>query len=434
MWATAQRQRRDDSPERYLRQFDRIYLDPVETHDRVRSGRLVSIPTPGGVFEFALARHDIRAWWYKAEDSGSDGEPTPVKMPELNTYRGFIEGRPDVEIRFNIREDVVEGVILTPHDWYFVEPVKNYEPDAPATEALVYRASDIRPDAVGTCGTSLFERIGHAEDMVGPIPREADSGPVIADVATEADYEYVTAMGGSAGANSSILDVLNQVDGIYSAQLSVSLRVVYQHTWSDAGDPYSSTAPATMLGEFRSWYSSNMSAIDYDLAHMWTGKDMDGSTIGIAYLGVVCNARSYSYGVSQRFNSTPGKYILTAHEIGHNFGASHPDQASPVPANCSNTIMNSSVGTGTTFCQFSRDEISAHVQSYSSCLAAGSGGTGCDMSGDGQVNVVDLQRLVNVILGLTTCTGNCDINQDGRVDVLDLQRLANVVLGLATCP
>ena len=50
------------------------------------------------------------------------------------------------------------------------------------------------------------------------------------------------------------------------------------------------------------------------------------------------------------------------------------------------------------------------------------------------INAIDVQRLVNVILGLSSCTGNCDINRDGRVDVLDLQRLANVVLSLATCP
>ena len=101
----------------------------------------------------------------------------------------------------------------------------------------------------------------------------------------------------------------------------------------------------------------------YDLAHMWTGKDMDGSVVGIAYVGAVCYARSYSYGVSQRITGSPGKFILTAHEIGHNFDASHSDQTE-----CSNTIMNSSVGTGFTFCPFSRSEISAFVNAHVACL------------------------------------------------------------------
>jgi Metallo-peptidase family M12/Dockerin type I domain len=165
---------------------------------------------------------------------------------------------------------------------------------------------------------------------------------------------------------------------------------------------------------------------------MWTDKDLDGATVGIAYLGVVCNARSYAFGVSQRLSSAPAKYIVTAHEIGHNFGATHTDQASPVPADCGNTIMNSSVGSGATFCPFSHDEIASHVAASSGCLATASS-SGCDINRDGQVNIVDTQLLINVILG-AVCSGSCDVNGDGRVDVVDFQKLVNVILGLATCP
>jgi len=124
-----------------------------------------------------------------------------------------------------------------------------------------------------------------------------------------------------------------------------------------------------MLTELQNYWNANFTAVPFDLAHMWTGKDMDGGTVGIAYLSVVCGARSYSYGISQRFSPAPGKYILAAHEIGHNFGTSHPDQATPPQTDCSNTIMNSSIGTGTTFCQFSRNEISSYLAVHSSCLA-----------------------------------------------------------------
>jgi len=126
-----------------------------------------------------------------------------------------------------------------------------------------------------------------------------------------------------------------------------------------------------MLSELRDYWNSYFYGIAFDLAHMWTGKNMDGSTIGIAYVAAVCDARSYSYGISQRFTSSPGKYILTAHEIGHNFGATHTEQASPPQTDCSNTIMNTAIGTGFTFCPFSRGEIASHVASNSSCLALG---------------------------------------------------------------
>jgi hypothetical protein len=57
-----------------------------------------------------------------------------------------------------------------------------------------------------------------------------------------------------------------------------------------------------------------------------------------------------------------------------------------------------------------------------------------DINQDGKVDVLDLQVLSNVVLGLTPCPGSCDINKDGRVDVLDVQVLANVILGVATAP
>ena len=61
-------------------------------------------------------------------------------------------------------------------------------------------------------------------------------------------------------------------------------------------------------------------------------------------------------------------------------------------------------------------------------------GTACDMNRDGAANSVDIQLLVNVILGIATCPGTCELNNDGKVDSLDLQLLLNVVLGVRTCP
>ena len=121
-------------------------------------------------------------------------------------------------------------------------------------------------------------------------------------------------------------------------------------------------------GIYRNW-NGNFSNVNYDMAHMWTGKDMDGSTVGIAWKSVTC-AKGYSYGVSQRLTGSPAKHILTAHEMGHNFGADHVSSSNPGESDCGNTIMNSSIGTGFTFCPYSRDQINSHVSQHSSCLSA----------------------------------------------------------------
>jgi len=63
-----------------------------------------------------------------------------------------------------------------------------------------------------------------------------------------------------------------------------------------------------------------------------------------------------------------------------------------------------------------------------------SGEADCDINDDGSTNVLDLQILINVILGIQTHPGDLDLNGDGTVNVLDLQLLGNVVLGVRSCP
>jgi hypothetical protein len=58
----------------------------------------------------------------------------------------------------------------------------------------------------------------------------------------------------------------------------------------------------------------------------------------------------------------------------------------------------------------------------------------CDINSDTSVNVLDLQRLINVILGSGASSGAFDLNEDGSINVLELQILCNVVLGLRSCP
>jgi predicted phage tail protein len=67
-----------------------------------------------------------------------------------------------------------------------------------------------------------------------------------------------------------------------------------------------------------------------------------------------------------------------------------------------------------------------------STTVAGSSIT-CDLNTDGSINVLDLQKMVNVVLGLASPTSSYDLNSDGKVDVLDLQIINNVVLGLRSC-
>lgn len=56
----------------------------------------------------------------------------------------------------------------------------------------------------------------------------------------------------------------------------------------------------------------------------------------------------------------------------------------------------------------------------------------CDLNFDGSTNVIDVQRMVNVILGAPGA-GTEDLNGDTSINVVDLQLLVNTALGSA-CP
>ena len=71
--------------------------------------------------------------------------------------------------------------------------------------------------------------------------------------------------------------------------------------------------------------------------------------------------------MSERISSTPVKFIVAAHEIGHNLNATH----STGQPGCTGTIMSSSVGPTTmqSFCPFSVTEIENYTNSMVARLA-----------------------------------------------------------------
>ncbi len=64
----------------------------------------------------------------------------------------------------------------------------------------------------------------------------------------------------------------------------------------------------------------------------------------------------------------------------------------------------------------------------------GTAATGCDVNGDGAVDALDVQALVNIILGKAAFTAAADLNRDNKADQTDLDILTGVVLGQRVCP
>lgn len=396
--------RQDPELSKILREYDRVKLDPEAAASQVRRTGKLSIGTSAGKFDLKLAPHDLRSPDYRAQMIDSAGVVHQLPSPPVNTYKGQVSGNPDAQARLTVKGGTLEGSIITRNERYFLQPARDLSRTSKSDEFVFYRGSDVIKDA-GECGVTLADEVAAEEERARAA---AESGKTSAShletseitalsplkvvrLATDADAEYVAALGGVAQANAQIMSIMNQVDGIYQVEIGVTFQIIGQNTWPDAAtDPYTSTAVSgttTLLNEFRNyWNATPPIATPRDLAHLWTGKDLDGSTIGVAFVGVVCTSPTGSYGLSQKFplnsSMTASTIVLTAHEIGHNFSARHTNQVtSEMPPDmntpCDNSIMEASVGSGMNFCPMSRSQIIGHANGRATCLQlSGSGPPG----------------------------------------------------------
>lgn len=165
------------------------------------------------------------------------------------------------------------------------------------------------------------------------------------------------------------ITLLNAVDGIYSDQVGVAINVSALELLQNNGT-LTSTASQTLLNQLAA-LSRTGAVPNPGLVHLLTGRNLNGSTIGIAFLSVLCS-QNFGVGLSEiRTGSMGLNVILIAHELGHNFGAPHDNQGgsacASVPAGFTmNPFIN---GASDTFSQCSLDQIAPEVAA-ASCLVA----------------------------------------------------------------
>ncbi|HWT03795.1 MAG TPA: M12 family metallo-peptidase, partial [Pyrinomonadaceae bacterium] len=375
----------DEDLGRVFRSYERLSLDTADAAERVRqTGRLV-LNTGSRTFDLELEPHDMRADHYRAEQTVAPGVTLPVARGPVRTYKGKVRGSAGAQARFTIDEESFEGVILTKGERYYVEPASRYTPGATRADFLLYKGSDvIESEPLSCAAPSLHDKLNEAAGKVseepsvsaavtggGPEPQVLAS-PLEAELATEADFEYSTALGGAAGANNEIQSIMNQVEGVYQTEIGLSFKIAYQHVWTTSADPYTSADPVTAIKEFTNEWNNDPHGVGFktvvrDVAHMWTGKNLT-NTAGVAWTGVVCKSPASAYALSERISISPQKIILPAHEIGHTFNATHTDGT----AGCTNTIMQA-IARDTSvvsFCPASRGQIETHIRTYPSCLSA----------------------------------------------------------------
>ncbi len=397
-------------------------LQKFDAPAHARDGFKATLELDGRPVVLSLEPESVYAPGCKMLIDEGTGELIVAEPPDPCTYTGSVLQIPGSSVSASLIEGRLSAVILEGRGrpGWSILPLSDVVPGAHPTVHIVCRDLDIVPTD-DRCG--LVE--GPADPLAGArVPSRAPRGTLLrCQLACEADNQYYIACGSNASATAQdIAGVVNNASNYYKNQVGVVFKITrFVIRTNPATNPYTSSNASTLLGQVRTLWNSGFGNVVRDTMHLFTGRDLEGSTVGLAYKGVVCET-AWAYGLSQsKFAALPGKRAgLTAHEIGHNFDASHCDAAATMCSPC--YIMAAQLGNAAPYVT-SFGCSAAGIASYAAGLACldplDRDGSPCpgDLNGDGRVDVRDavaLQRL----LAHQDPAG--DVNGDGAVDVRDL--------------
>lgn len=313
----------------------------LERHALVRldlssTTRVVSAPLEidGRRVTARLEPAALRSPGFRLLVANPDGSLHEQAAPPSHAWRGTIVEFPGSIVGGTIVDGALTAAIGLPDGrLFFVQPVRSVDARADRALHVVYEGNAVAADS-GVCAT-------HEAQVVVPLPSGsaplAVMAPKVADLAIDADFEFYNLNGASVSATvDDIESVMSGVNVVYQRDCNLTHRLSAVIVRSTEPDPYDTTDPDALIDEMQAHWNAAQTGVPRDLAHLMTGKNIDGGTIGIASVGVVCS-RTRAYGLSQsRFTSNfARRTALTAHELGHNWNADHCDGVTPCNIMCS---------------------------------------------------------------------------------------------------
>ncbi len=317
-----------------------------------------------------LFPHDIRSYNYEVV---VETEKVQKTMParENMTYRGYLMNRGGGKVGLTINDHHFAGTVEVEGVLYFIEPVHYFDKNASRNLVVVYAESDVVPNENATCGAvEMHERsnhLKHADPEENGGNRMLDCYEV--ELAIASDYlmylDYNQDVDQVEDHNITVMNnVATNWDNEFNNEIQFVIVTQFVSTCSSCDPWTSSTNASTLLGSFRSWGNGNGFGVSFDLGQLWTDRNLNGSTVGIAYIDGVCG--SFKYHVLQDFTTNSNFLrVLVSHEMGHNFDALHD-------APNSGFIMAPSVNNSNTWSNASQNDINATITQRinNNCFAA----------------------------------------------------------------
>ncbi len=338
----------------------------------------VMVPVDGRGVTLDLVPKSVRAAGFRvrAEVLGAGGvrewvdvDPGPVK-----TYEGTVAEMPGAKVSAYVDGGSVTARIEVPGlpGAYWVEPVRSgqvvEERGVTGVVHAGYHSLDVL-DGAGVCMTGdAGAPMRQWRDGAGGGERVGCAAAVcVAELACDADFEFFQLYGSVSAAAAQIERVVGVMNQQYLSEVGIRHRITTILVRTVAGAPYASFNGGGLLVQMRDEWNANQTAVQRDLAQLFTAKALSGNVQGVAISGTVCDtSQAYSIVRTNCCGSLAGATDLSAHELGHIWGATHCACSFPNP----DSTMNATL-TGRN--SFATDISGASVAS----ILAGRAGAGC---------------------------------------------------------
>lgn len=272
------------------------------------AGLIFTLPTPeGGTERFRVVQSPVMA------------PGLARQFPGIRTFlgRGIEEG--SALARIDYTQKGFHAMVLKGPQTYFIDP---YYHNYPHEAHQVYYRSDLARGEEFTCAADHTSSAGIAPRSGSMIVGEELRTYRLAVAATG---EYTQFHGGTvADAMAAIVTTMNRVNGIYETDVSARMilidsnqQIIYTNPSSD---PYNG-GPGDHLGQNQVNLDTTIGNSSYDIGHVFHRTNGGG----VAFYQALCDDGTKAGGFTSRTTPVgdPFDVDYVAHEIGHQFGASH---------------------------------------------------------------------------------------------------------------
>ena len=299
---------------------------------------------------------------------------TVEQLPRNNiaVYQGELVGNDSSWTRIVVADGQPRGLIWNGRELFAIEAPGDSQ--IATSGPVIYRLADsiVVPNSMscsanqhGQDGDKAFTKI---VEELGTALAIAPGATAEITVGVVGDFEFSDSFGGNA--STAIMTRLNNVDGIFSQQLGIQLTVSTVDIFTDPADPFTDVMDAgDLLDEVGDYRVATPAQNASSLTHLYTGKNLDGTTVGVAFLGALCSTR-FGVGLSEARRGATTDSLIAAHEIGHNFGAPHDGESgSACESETGSFLMAPSINGSDQFSQCSIDEMQPEIaQATGQCL------------------------------------------------------------------